>query len=142
MNEKREKKKGKSRLGRPPKHGGYSFLVKGELPENRKHIRNYLSVCRQGWIEDIGPTEDDLSTSQKVLIDKATSLLGITRCIEEHVREQGVFQGNRLNKSLGDNYLSYVNSLRLLLREIGIKKTVDDSNNQIRIERNKLLIKI
>ncbi len=129
MDEKTSKKKGKPRLGRPPKHGGYSFLVKGELPENRKHIRNYLTACRQGWIEDIGPSEDDLSTSQRVLIDKATSLLGITRCIEESVREHGVFQGNRFNKSLGDNYLSYVNSLRLLLREIGIKKTVDEAQD-------------
>lgn len=122
----------KKKRGRPPKHGGYSFLVKGALPENRKHIREYLFECRRGWIEDIGPAEDDLSTSQKVLIDKATSLLGITRCIEEHVREQGVFQGNKLNRSLGDNYLSYVNSIRLILRELGISKRAQEEPLSLR----------
>ena len=28
-------------------HGGYSFITKGELPENRTHILKYLIVVRE-----------------------------------------------------------------------------------------------
>lgn len=46
MSESRAKIKKKPKLGRSPKHGGYSLLVKGELPENRKYIREYLTATQ------------------------------------------------------------------------------------------------
>jgi len=55
MGENRSKKKGKSRRGRPPKHGGYSLLIKGELPDNRRYIARYLTEVREGLIKDVWP---------------------------------------------------------------------------------------
>jgi len=47
-------------------------------------------AVRQGLIQDLGPSENDLSTAQIVLIDRVTTKLGVIRCIEEHVRENSV----------------------------------------------------
>jgi len=126
MSENTTKKKKKSRRGRPPKHGGYSLLTKGELPENRKYIRQYLTEIREGLIEDIGPRERDLTTAQKVLIDRIVSKLGIVRCIEEHIRENAVMTGHELAPSLRKSYLAYNNSIRLDLQALGIDKRQAD----------------
>lgn len=120
MSENRTKKKGKSKRGRPSKHGGYSLLVKGELPENRKYIRRYLTSVREGLIQDLGPTEGDLTTAQIVLIDRIVTKLGVIRCIEEHIRENTVMTGDRLSTSLRESYLAYNNSIRLDLQALGI----------------------
>jgi hypothetical protein len=124
MNENRPKLKQKSRRGRPPKHGGYSLLTKGEMPENRRYLANYLSEVREGLIEDIGPAENDLSTAQKVLIDRVISKLGVVRCVEEFIRENSVIVGNDLAPSLKASYLAYNNSIRLDLQALGIEKRV------------------
>lgn len=122
MSENRTKKKGKSKRGRPPRHGGYSLLTKGELPENKKHIRAYLIGVREGLIQDLGPTEQDLTTAQIILIDRIVTKLGVVRCIEEYIRENTVFEGKRLSPCLRESYLAYNNSIRLGLAALGINK--------------------
>lgn len=123
MTEKSEKKKKKSRRGRPPLHGGFSLLVKkGELPENRRYIANWLTEVREGLIEDLGPSENDLTTAQRVLIDRVISKLGVIRCIEEHIRENSVMTGHNVAPSLKASYLAYNNSVRLDLQALGIDK--------------------
>jgi len=117
------KTKKKARIGRPPKPRGYSLMVrKGELPETRKYLRLYLTEVREGLIEDLGPTEEDLTSAQKVMIDRVINKLAILRCIEEQVLEDGVFLGSRLCHVLGESYLAYSNSIRLDLQALGINK--------------------
>jgi len=126
MSENKPKMKRKRRLGRPPKHGGYSLLVRGELPENRKHIKQYLTLSRENLIRDLGPTEEDLTAAQIILIDRVVTKLGVIRCIEEHIRENSVMVGHNLAPSLRASYLAYNNSVRLDLRELGIDKRQAD----------------
>jgi len=127
MNENTTKKKKKRKRGRPPKSGAYSILIaKGELPENRKYIRRYLTEVREGLIEDIGGTEEGLTTAQRVLIDRIISKLGVVRCIEEHIRENTVMTGHELAPSLRKSYLAYNNSIRLDLQALGIDKRQAD----------------
>jgi hypothetical protein len=128
MSENQEKKKKKSRRGRPPKHGGYSLLVRGELPENRKHIKQYLTISRENLIRDLGPTEEELTAAQIILIDRVITKLGVIRCIEEHIRENSVMVGHNLAPSLRASYLAYNNSVRLDLQVLGINsKKADDA---------------
>jgi len=103
-------------------HGGYSFLTKGELPENRTHVLKYLMAVREGLVKDLGPTENDLSTAQIVLIDRVTTKLGVIRCIEEHIRERSVIVGDDLAPSLKASYLAYNNSIRLDLLALGLDR--------------------
>ena len=117
-----EGNKQKKKRGRPPKHGGYSLLFKGELPENRKYIRAYLTNIREGLVLDLGPADEDLTTAQIVLIDRITTKLGVVRCIEEYIRENTVMKGDRLSPSLRESYLAYNNSIRLDLQALGIDK--------------------
>jgi len=122
------KKKGKgAREGGKIKHGGFSFLAKGELPENRRYILRYLSAAREGLIHDLGPTEDDLTTAQIIIIDRIVTKLGVIRCIEEHIRENSIMIGHNLAPALGQNYISYNNSIRLDLERLGINKKQGDS---------------
>ncbi|GAH32114.1 unnamed protein product, partial [marine sediment metagenome] len=82
--------------GQKVKHGGYSFLSKGELPKNRKHVLVYLTAARMNLIADLGPTEADLTAAQIIIIDRIVSKLGVIRCIEEHIRENTVMMGHQL----------------------------------------------
>jgi len=107
--------------GRPvARHGGYSYLSRGTMPENRAYLTSYLSAVREGLVKDLGPTEQDLSTAQIVLIDRCVTLLGTIRCIEEYVKEEGVFKGDELQPSLGTNYISFTGSLQRILALLGI----------------------
>jgi hypothetical protein len=103
-------------------HGGYSFITKGELPENRTHILKYLIAAREGLVRDLGPTENDLSTAQIILIDRIVTKLGVTRCIEEYIRERSVIVGEDLAPSLRASYLAYNNSIRLDLQVLGLDR--------------------
>ena len=105
--------------GRKIKHGGYSFLSKGRLPEDRAYIERYLTACRQGLIDDLGG-EPNLSTAQLILIDRIISKLGCIRCIEEHTREGSVMVGQELAPALKRSYLAFSNSIRLDLQALGI----------------------
>jgi hypothetical protein len=107
---------------RPRSHGGYSFLTTGTLPEHRSCILGYLIAVRQGLIQDLGPTENDLSTAKIVLIDRVTTKLGVIRCVEEHIRENSVMVRDELAPSLKASYLAYNNSLRLDLQALGLEK--------------------
>lgn len=126
MSENKPKKQKKERRGRPPNHGGYSYLIKGKLPENRTYIRQYLAKVREGLIQDLGPVEKNLTTAQLVLIDRITTKLGVIRCIEEYIRENTVMTGDRLSPSLRESYLAYNNSIRLDLAALGIDKKKSD----------------
>jgi len=112
--------------GRRKSHGGYSYLTTGNLPENRAYIERYLTETREGLVRDLGPTEEDLTTAQIVIMDRIISKLGIIRCIEEHIRENSVMIGDNLAPSLGKNYISYNNSVRLDLEKLGIDKRKGD----------------
>lgn len=110
---------------RPRSHGGYSFLTSGELPEQRANVLKYLMAARQGLVRDLGPTEDDLSTAQIILIDRITTKLGVIRCVEEHIRENSVIAGDDLAPCLKASYLAYNNSLRLDLQALGIDRKAE-----------------
>lgn len=107
--------------GRAKTHGGYTFLTTGRLPEHRKEVLKYLTAAREGLIRDIGPTEEDLTTAQIIIIDRIVSKLGVVRCMEEHIRENSVMVGPNLAPSLRASYLAYNNSIRLDLQALGIE---------------------
>jgi len=108
--------------GKRKTHGGYTYLSKGKLPVARAYIERYLTGVREGLIQDLGPTEVDLTTAQIVLIDRVVTKLGVCRCIEEYIRENTVMTGDRLSPSLRESYLAYNNSIRLDLAALGINK--------------------
>ncbi len=114
----------KKPIGRPPRHGGYSLMIRaGVLPERRAYLRAYLTEAREGLVNNLGPLEADLTAAQVVLIDRVISKLSIIRCIEEHVREKGVFtKAGELDSVLSKSYLAWANSIRLDLQALGIDK--------------------
>lgn len=126
MKDKKTKSSLKLHPGRRKTHGGYAFLTKGTLPENKPYIERYLTVARESLIRDLGPTEQDLTAAQIIIIDRIVSKLGVIRCIEEHIKENAVMVGQELAPALRASYLAYNNSVRLDLRELGIDKRVGD----------------
>ena len=92
------------------------------MPEQRANVLKYLIAVRQGLVSDLGPTEDELSTAQIILIDRITTKLGVIRCVEEHIRENSVMVSDDLAPSLKTSYLAYNNSLRLDLQALGLEK--------------------
>lgn len=112
---------------RPKRHGGYSFLTTGQLPQHRAYLLRYLSDCRQGLIDDLGGFQR-LTTGQSILIDRVIGKLGISRLIEEHTKENGAIQRDRLAPVLERSYLAYSNSLRLDLLALGINQRSTDKS--------------
>ncbi len=121
MNENQPISKPKSKGGRPPKHGGFSIVAHGRLPESRRQ-RSYLSFVRDGLVRDLGPTEDDLSTAQLVTIDRCITYLGAARAIEEWVSAQGFMKNGMLNPSISTFYLSFCGGVLKCLSLLGFDR--------------------
>jgi len=135
MNENKPKKKKKARLGRPPKHGGYSLIVRDEILKDHPYVRRYLQDCRDGLVENIAGSEERLTEQQRIIIDRIISRLSICRLIEVYIEKYGAFRGDRLKKdkilelepALGQNYLAFSNSIDRALIALGLnKKQTDD----------------
>ncbi|MCJ7588505.1 MAG: hypothetical protein MUQ00_11500 [Candidatus Aminicenantes bacterium] len=71
-------------------------------------------------IRDLGPTEEDLTTAQRLLVDRAVGMTGVIRLIEEYCREQGIFEGKALAPVLSANYGVFTNNLRMILLALGV----------------------
>ena len=106
---------------KPKRHGGYSLIVAGEDEKHRAYLLRHLTECREGICRDLGG-EDLMSMAQVILVDRVVSKLGIVRCIEEYVRENGTFDEKRLTPTLKESYLAYSNSIRLDLQALGLEK--------------------
>lgn len=114
-------KKKPRKIGRPLKHGGYSLVIRhGDLPENLIRVRRYLEDIRQGLIHDHGGDEDAIPAGRRILIDRVISKLGVLRCIEERLGEDGIFQEKDLAPVLRQSYLAWSNSIRLDLVALGL----------------------
>ncbi len=124
MTVKAPRKKAGRKPGVKVTHGAYSLIARpgGPLPSRRIYIERWLSEVRAGLIRDLGPEEKDLSAAQAIIIDRVIGKLGVIRCIEEHVREKGIMNGDELRGLLGKHYLGWANSLRLDLLALGIGK--------------------
>ena len=110
---------------KPKRHGGYSLIVAGENEKQRAYLLRHLTECREGICRDLGG-EKNMSMAQIILVDRIVSKLGVIRCIEEFVRENGTFQEKRLTPTLKESYLAYSNSIRLDLQALGIGKKSSD----------------
>ena len=104
------------------RHGGYLKTIRG-VPLS---VRRQVQGVREQLIRDIGGAEPALSAAQAILIDKTVNLYQITLCLEAYVRREGPFRGKKLDPVLGQNYLAYVNTIRLNLRELGISRKAGD----------------
>jgi hypothetical protein len=100
------------------RHGGYSSVSK-DIP---LLVRRQVQAIREQLVRDIGGTGPALTAAQVILIDKTVNLYQVTLCLEAYVRREGPFRGKKLDPVLGQNYLAYVNTIRLNLRELGITK--------------------
>jgi hypothetical protein len=126
MEDKPKKRKGKKpgpKPGSKYRHGGYSLLMKGTLPERRRYIGHYLSEVREGLIHDLAKKEEDLSTAQKVLIDRIITFMGVVRLIEEHAKQHGVLDSRgRPTSGLTGHYLTFNRQIKEMLSLLGIEK--------------------
>lgn len=117
-------KKKRRKPGPIPRHGGYSLLTTGRLPERRRYIAPYLTAVREGLIHDLAAGEEDLSTAQRVLIDRVVTFLGVVRLIEEHAREHGLLDSSgKLKSGIGTgHYLSFNRFIKEALALLGLDR--------------------
>lgn len=125
----------KVRLGQPPKHGGYSLIVRDEILKDHPYVRQYLQNCRDGLVEDVAGSDERLTEQQRIIIDRPIiSRLSICRLIEVYIEKYGAFRGDRLKKdkvlelepALGQNYLAFSNSIDRALIALGLSKKQTD----------------
>ena len=100
-------------MGKPKRHGAYAVI-------KPLRIRRYLSGVRAALVRDIGGTEDQLSAQQIILLEAVVNMLGVTRCMEEHVSEFGVMFNGKVQPCLKE-YACYRNSIKRHLSVLGIE---------------------
>ena len=133
-----KKTKAKKHTGRPPRHGGFSLMIRrGELPERRGYIRRYLTACREQLIRDLGPLESDLTAAEIIILDRCISKLAVIRMIEEYFAETGVFLNGQLAPVLSADYIRYTESVRRDLLTLGIgRREVDRAMTALEIVKD------
>jgi len=99
-------------VGQLKRHGGYSFIARGTLPQNFTHVRKFLTYARKRLILDQGVQEGLIPIGNILLIDRVISKLGMIRCIEESCRKNGIFISGQLAPVLRESYIAYSNSMR------------------------------
>jgi len=115
------------RIGRPPKHGGFSIVYKDEHLKRHPKLREYLQDARAGLVRDIAGSEDNLTEQQRIMINMIISRLSIVRLIETYVEANGAFNGDSLKGCLGQSYLAFSNSIDRALVNLGLdRKAADD----------------
>ncbi|GAG56151.1 unnamed protein product [marine sediment metagenome] len=110
-----KKRKRKLKPGRRPTHGGYVFLRSGLISKDNKHIEQYLSAMRSGYIKELGPTEDDLSTGQTVLLNQLVTCIGFTRLVEENAKRTEDIKYLYIRQ-----YMSFMKHGRQLVLDLGL----------------------
>jgi len=123
------------KIGRPPKHGGYSINLRDAELKKHPRIRRYLEETREGLVRDVAGREEDLSEQQRILIDRIINKLSIMRLIEVYIEKYGAFRRDRLRKhqvlelepALGQNYLAFSNSVDRAIKILGISKRKVDA---------------
>ena len=109
----------KLRPSRRPKHGGYSFIRSGKMPDDKREVERYLTWLRQKYIEDIGPEEKDLSAGQMLLLNKLITFEGLTRCMEiEAARRETV--------NLPKHHSTYTNHILKICQMLGLERKADE----------------
>jgi len=82
-----------------------------------------LTAIREGLIHDLAKSEEDLSTGQKVLVDRVVTFLGVVRLIEEHAGQYGVLDSEgRLTSGLTVHYLAFNRQIQSMLALLGIQR--------------------
>lgn len=112
-----DKKKPKRKLkpGRRPTHGGYVFLRSGLIPKDNRPIELYLSAMRSSYIEELGPSEGDLSTGQTVLLNQLVTCIGFCRLVEEKAKK-----AESLAPLQTSHYMKFMKHGRQLVLDLGI----------------------
>ena len=107
------------RPGRKPTHGAFSIIATGRLPEKRKYLEVALTEAREGLIKDCAGQEENLTTAQGLIIDRAIGKLAVIRCLEEYARERrAIMEGGELLPCLKHQYLQWSESFRRDLQSL------------------------
>jgi hypothetical protein len=99
------------------RHAGYSHSR--NIPAR---VRRQVEALREALVRDVAGEPANLTAAQVILIDKTMNLYQISLCLEAFIRREGPFRGKRLDPVLGQHYVTYVNTIRLNLRELGISR--------------------
>lgn len=127
MNRKRKPHEAKLPMGPKRRHGGYTFMVTGRIPDDKREIERYLTGIRIGYVLDIGPKEADLTTGQIVLLDTLITLKGVNRCIEVEALKALDIRGMEQNYNTRNNQIIKICALLgIEHREPAPEKTVAD----------------
>lgn len=117
-----KKKGGKSKNSSLIRYGVYA--ARDKIPARIKREADHF---RDRLISDVSGIEERCSGAQLILIDRAINIYAIVRKVELHVARAGpIDEGGKLRRVLSENYLAYCNSLRLTLKELGIKPGPED----------------
>jgi hypothetical protein len=114
------KKQDRKRKDRSRVHGGYAEITR--YRERRLDLRSNndkaLKAFADSVVADCGGVEN-MDTYQVAMLDRATELLIILRCMAAHVEETHVIDNKgQLAPCLRQSFVSYLNSFRLTMESI------------------------
>ena len=92
-------------MGRPPKSGVYSPVLRDEFLQEHPEVRRYVQAARDGLVDDqlakMGTkSEDELPAAVLLLIDRLTSRIALSRQIEVYLRRHGILRRDSLDRQV------------------------------------------
>jgi hypothetical protein len=118
----------KRRIGRPPKHGGYSLVYRSEIIKEHPELRRHLDDTRTGLIQSVAGLEENLSEQQRLIIDRTISQLALARLEELYIEKYGILRKDQLRRGILEvepilnHWMSLNNSIRNNLALLGMEK--------------------
>jgi hypothetical protein len=115
---KRKRTEAELKEDRRIKHGGYSSQVRQRFSDERTVEGKQLKVTMGDLVSDLGGNEA-LTADQRANLDSFRSVLIVLRRIGEYVdRQDSIIKEGQLLPVLGKNFLAYINTSRLLLKDL------------------------
>ena len=100
-----------------PRHGGHSAVRKfreGKI-DNRSKQGRHLKAIKEKFLQDLG---EEMNAGQEVILARILEEILFLNLIAEYAKEQGkgIIQNGRLIPALGENFISFTNSLARNIR--------------------------
>lgn len=94
----------------------------GKLPKGFDELQGLVDGFYEGWIADLGG-EQNLTASKKAILWVARGCLAVFAVGLEHVRANGIVDGEGNPQSVLKILGTYANTLRLNLDKVGLERT-------------------
>ena len=120
---------GKSRIGRPVKHGANALIYRDEIIKQFPELVRYTRDCYAGLVRDLAPEgADTLPTAKQIILDRLTAKLQTAGLLDIFMGKHGIIRRDRIDQRVLEaepivqTWLQVNNAIRADLQLLGLER--------------------